>query len=57
MPPDTGKTSVSLPPKVARALAWLRQQPGGFNLSLAVRQVVMAAARSAGWRDTRKKEE
>lgn len=50
------KTSILLPAKVARALEWLRQQPGGFNLSLAVRQVIIAAARKAGWRD-RKREE
>lgn len=43
-------TSVRLTQEAEAALAWLREQMGGFNFNQAVSQVIVAEAIKRGWR-------
>jgi hypothetical protein len=44
------KTSIRLSALAERAYKWLREQPGGFNLSKAVEQVILKTAKARGWK-------
>lgn len=43
-------TSIRLTKEAEAALAWLREQTGGFNLNQAVSQIIVAEAIKRGWR-------
>ena len=49
------KISIYLDKKTELAYKLLRSLPGGFNLSLAVRQVILETARDRGWQDEEEK--
>ena len=49
------KTSIYLDDLTAKAYRWLQEQPGGFNLSKAAKQLILKTAVSRGW--GRKKKE
>ena len=51
------KTSIYLDPQTARAYKWLQQLPGGFNLSLAISQVIVNTARERGWKEDEKEDQ
>ena len=42
--------SVRLTEAAEAALAWLKEQTGGFNLQQAVNQTIIAEAKKRGWR-------
>jgi hypothetical protein len=47
------KSSIWLKGEAAEALKWLKKQPGGFNLSLAIHQLIVNTAKKRGWKGKR----